>query len=381
MQGPRGTKTEEIQKVIDLIDQVFRINAGLPPSMGQEFPLLLGENNKDRMRVVVDEDQPVAVVNYYKSNFSIQGVTVPVGSVGAVCTHPDYQGRGLATTLLDDVEDNMKQEGILLMLVSGRLNVYRRRLCSVAGDFYKATFYPQSRETSIDLVPYTPEYEDDMRRLYHGENLRYHRSYEEFIGFLKGGTTPWGKLQYQVYLIRENGAFSGYFVLGIAEEADHTWGKIKEYAGDRNQIIEGCYQAMKQHQLAFINLYFPAQDMIKFPMQRQEVQIEKENQVGTIKILQYTKLMDQLRAYFAQYAKQEYLDQLNYHEKEGAYYLGIGDQILKLENLDELNQFLFGVDHQDSKYSWDLQDQPALQEFCKQVLPIPMPWAGCLNFI
>ena len=383
MQGPRGTRTEEIQNVIHLIDQVFRIDRGLPPSMGEQFPLLLREENKDRMRIIVDQNQPVAAVNYYKSHLLIQGTKIPVASVGSVCTHPDYQGKGIATALLDDVEEKMRQEDILLMLVSGRRNMYRRRHCSISGDFYKATFFPKAKKAEVELIPYSPEYLDDIRRLYYAEGLRYERDYEEFIGFFQGGTRDWGKLTYQVCLMKEKGEVSGYFVLGISKEIDHRWGKIREYAGDRDQIVAGCYEVLDQHDLSFITLHFSTGDPIKYAMMRQKVQMEKENQVGTLKILQFTKLMDQLRSYFSKYVPKTLLDRLIYGEEGERYFLGVGDDKIWFKNLDEVNQFIFGVNYQEPipTYKWDFKEQPLLQEFYQTVFPIPIPWAECLNYI
>lgn len=381
MEGPRGTKTLEIQKVIDLINQVFRIDAGLAPTMGQEFPLLLTEKNKERMRIMLEDDQPVAVVNYYKSNFLIQGTPISVGSVGAVCTHPEYQGQGLATILLDDVEEQMRQEGILIMLVSGRLNVYRRRACSVAGDFYKVSLLPSKEEKEVTLIPYELQHMDLMRQLYHLESLRYERTYEEFDGLLEGSITPWGNYQYEVYMIQQQEEICGYFVLRLIQEGEKTYGYIREYAGDRSMILEGALAALDRHHLSHIDIYFPSQDPIKFPMMRKGIEIQRENQLGTMKILQFTKLMDQLQSYFSRYVPEDLLNQLEYYEKDRIYGLAIGEEKIEFATLNEVNQFIFGIDHENASYSWDMEDKPLLRKFCTAVFPVPVPWAGGLNFI
>ena len=381
MEGPRGTKSQEIQKVIDLTDQVFRISAGLAPTMGQEFPLLLNDKNKERMRVMVEENQPIAVVNYYKSSFLIQGTPIPIGSVGAVCTHPEHQGRGLATVLLDDVENQMRQEDIFLMLVSGRLNIYRRRSCSVSGDFYKVSLLPSEKREKVNIIPYESKDIDLMIQLYQLESLRYERTYDEFTGFLEGGTTPWGNNEYEVYLVQEQEETYGYFILRLVRKGEEAWGDIREYAGDRRKILEGVYATINQHGLSHIDISFPSQDPIKSLIISEGIEIQKENQIGTLKILQFTKLMDQLKPYFSSLVSENLLNQLEYYEKQGRYGLAIGKEKLEFTTLDELNQFIFGTAHEELSYSWDMQDKPLLQQFYNAVFPVPIPWAGGLNFI
>ena len=65
MEGPRATKPEEVQPVIDLVNLVFRTGNHWKPTMGIEFPLLLCEENRDNMRIITENGQPVSDINYY----------------------------------------------------------------------------------------------------------------------------------------------------------------------------------------------------------------------------------------------------------------------------------------------------------------------------
>ena len=70
--------------------------------MKEWFPLIFNRNNLDNMRVMADGDRLVAHVGIYQSGISIYGDRLQTGSIGAVCTHPDYRGKGLATVLFAD---------------------------------------------------------------------------------------------------------------------------------------------------------------------------------------------------------------------------------------------------------------------------------------
>jgi hypothetical protein len=55
------------------------------------------------------------------------GLEMPVGCLGSVCTHPDYRGRGLAGALTDMAIARARQQGCLLMPISGSRTLYSRR--------------------------------------------------------------------------------------------------------------------------------------------------------------------------------------------------------------------------------------------------------------
>jgi hypothetical protein len=61
------------------------------------------------------------------------GLELPVACLGSVCTHPDYRGRGLAGELTDLAIARARQQGCLLMPISGSRTLYSRRsACQIA---------------------------------------------------------------------------------------------------------------------------------------------------------------------------------------------------------------------------------------------------------
>ena len=86
---PRSAKLEEFDKVIELINYVFRISRSHKPTMMEEFPLLLSKNNIENMIIISEDDKVVSDVNYLIQDVSIQGNRLKVAAMGGVCTHPD----------------------------------------------------------------------------------------------------------------------------------------------------------------------------------------------------------------------------------------------------------------------------------------------------
>ncbi|HUW81755.1 MAG TPA: GNAT family N-acetyltransferase [Phycisphaerae bacterium] len=125
--GPRAARPEEVPDLIELANLVFRTSSGRTPTMGQEFPLLLSAGNCQDLYVTRVGGRLVSLVGVYRQTMVCDGLELPVACVGSVCTHPDYRGRGLAGKLTDLAIARARQQGCLLMPISGNRTLYSRR--------------------------------------------------------------------------------------------------------------------------------------------------------------------------------------------------------------------------------------------------------------
>ena len=97
LEGPRAVRVHELPALIRLLDSVFRTQGG---SVASEHPYMYHPANARCLRVMVSNGVPVGHVGLRLWEVSLLGVTLKMASVGGVCTHPDFRGRGLATLLL-----------------------------------------------------------------------------------------------------------------------------------------------------------------------------------------------------------------------------------------------------------------------------------------
>ncbi len=99
------------------------------------------------VQVLCHQGVPVSKIGIYHSRVSVYGSHLRVGSIGGVCTHPDYRGLGLATRLLDYCTRKLTDEGARLMLISGVRGLYTRAGCVTAQDLaYCAQTWPILRQ-------------------------------------------------------------------------------------------------------------------------------------------------------------------------------------------------------------------------------------------
>lgn len=383
MEGPRAARVDELESVIGLINRVFRTSRGHAPSMGEEFPLLLCHDNIDNMRIFSDEGNPVAAVNYYPSNILIESCFVKAASIGAVCTDDKYRGKNLASGLMDDAEARMKTENVDVMLVSGTRSLYLRRGCSIVGGFVNARLTAkESYSSDVEVIDFDQSYIEDMMRLYSKEPVKYYRTRYEFEKLLQGGTTPWADLAYRVFVLKKSEEFAAYIVIKMNNEK--SWIEVKECAGNREVIYNGLYKIMSMYSLPFVELYLSYCDHIVPYLKQDNIEIKPQNQLGTVKIINFESLMDNLKPYFSQYVSSEMMSSLDFSEENGKYIISVDNEKIEISEMEIITQIIFGqnaTSQIESVLENELKDKPAMRQFLNSVFPVPFPWAGNLNFI
>lgn len=384
MEGPRAARICELQMVIDLINLIFRINNNMAPTMEEEFPLLLCKDNIDNIRVIVDNGKPVSDINYYKTNIHIEGSIIKAASIGAVCTHPDCRGRNLATSILDDVEERLKDDGIDIMLVSGDRGLYLRRGCTIVGGFVRSTLNNfENNFFKGKLVEYDKKYLPVMARIYSQESTRFHRSLYEFENILRGSTVSWSKYTYKIYLISNNGRMTGYIIVQCRDGKTRT-GSLIEYAGDRKDICSALMSASKTLDLSEMAVYASKYDPINAMLEEMGAKVENFHQQGTVKIINYTSFMDRLRPYFAQYLPHDIDEALRFSEDRDTYKINVLGEEIAIEGQNALNYIIFG-ETEEGKIGDELvkaiNNKPHVKQFIDSVFPLPFPWTANLNYI
>lgn len=379
MEGPRSCKKEELKEVIALIDGTFRIPRGYAPTMGKEFPLLLGEKNLDNIRIILEHGKPVADVNYYRTKVLIEGTPINVASIGAVCSHEKVRGKGYASLILDDVESRLVKDDVHLMLVSGSRNLYLRRHCCVTGQCceYTISFLGKSFE-EIKLIEINNDNLYEMVKLYNAQSTRFHRSYQEFEHLFKGATTPWANLSYNNYLIEYDHQVRGYIVLRTYSDGKgDNFGYVVECAGDETALWKAMQNIIEKLNLKLINVPLShSNPMIKSTIFN-NVPKKNMNILGTVKVMNFTSLMKALEPYFSQYVEDKLLGALQYREDRSKFIFKLDEEVLEINSQQELVDLIFG--------NWEKTDllencPQKLKAFFNKVFPIPFPWPGNMNF-
>ncbi len=274
LDGPRAPRHDELDAVLDLVSNTFN---PVGRTMGLEFPQLLGDANLSRLRVFVDPRTglPVAHAGYVRCELAIEGCRTPAAGLGSVCTEQAYRGMGLASELVESVMQQAVAEGLVMMLISGGSNVYRRLGAADTGDFLRVEANREQvsnlRQAAIDwplhsAVAMWLAAEDDipaMASIYRREPVRYIRGVSDFreLAWQKPDVKRLGSLErtWVGGLVRDSLA---YIIVRIRTADDgRTRLHVAEFAGARWCALQLVAHACAEYDPDMLTMTVPASDL------------------------------------------------------------------------------------------------------------------------
>ena len=370
----RNAKKEEFNEVINLINHVFRITRNNLPTMVEEFPLLLNKNNVDNMIIIKEDERLASTVNFLKQDILIEGVRIKGASIGGVCTHEDYRGKGYSSLILDKVEEKMYEDGVDVLLVSGTRSLYTRRSCSLVKSHYKYEFNKGIVSNELELISYDENYLEKISRMYNVNSTRYERSLEEFKTLIKSATVAWGNFEYKKYIIKKEENIIGYLIIRIINREE----KI-------GQVIENCMNPIYTSKILRNLLVELELKTIVYCVHKkdyfnllEDYDVKKiDYQQGSLKVINFKSFMEKLRTYFDYHFKSEFLKHVKFKENNGEYFIGFKNEEVKVKNINDLNKLIFEGNIETLE---GLEESLEIKNFLKEVFPIPFVWTANINY-
>ncbi|MBY2476664.1 GNAT family N-acetyltransferase [Clostridioides difficile] len=378
---PRSAKLEEFDKVIELINYVFRISRNHKPTMMEEFPILLNKNNIENMIVISEDNKIVSDVNYLIQDVSIQGNNLKVAAIGGVCTHPDYEKKGYSSKILDKVEEKMFYDGVDVVIISGTRTLYSRRNCSLVKSFYKYTIKPENVKIPYEIVEFDEtnfERDDDLNKmveLYNQNSTRFIRTKDEFKKLLHAATIAWGPIDYKKVFIKENNNVIGYLIIRTIKKENSIVGEVAEIGLNSVNVENVLKYVTNKFGLEYLDYKVHVRNL-KDQLQGSEIKT-LDYQQGTIKIINFVKLCNNLRSYFNQYIDSEILKYMEFKQLENKYIIKCKEEELVIESLDKLNKLFFEKNKEQYNEFKHLKN---IHEFATKVFPLDFPWTANLNY-
>lgn len=125
----------------------------------------------EMVRVAWEDGKPVSALTVLPLKVRLMGRELPAGGLRNVCTHPEFRGRGLATSLLLDALQFMRERGMLLsMLFTDIHDFYRRLGWEVALPSYRLSLDVRAARPgsfgTLFLSPFRDEDLDQIAPLY-----------------------------------------------------------------------------------------------------------------------------------------------------------------------------------------------------------------------
>ncbi|MCY4107846.1 MAG: GNAT family N-acetyltransferase [Chloroflexi bacterium] len=403
--GPRAARPEETSELHRLITDVFGSGDMPGNQVPDEYPLIFRDKDAESRQVICVDGKIVSYVGLHIRDAVFFGCEVKVGSVGGVCTHPAYRGRGLATILMNHCESFMRDAGVDLVIVSGERGLYRRLEYELAGrvSVYRIPADSGTDDSGYTIRDATEADIGEMVRLYQRLPVRFHRPLEDFqiaVGAI------WidrvidqrhalvaerdGSLQaYLTYTVDESGGESGAsdptatvgqpsFLLEEESVGNVSIGNriANEFAGDPGAVLALARAAARRAGASHFDLSVAGAyrellsecDTHGYPRQT-------AHQPGTFKLLAPSRFLAAIKPLLIERAGEDIADRLAISKTDGTYLLELDDQRYRIGRNADLLELIF-----EPGLRAECGPDGRLRAAVAACFPLPMVWTG-LNFV
>jgi len=381
-----STKKEDFAEVLALINHVFgKENTSI--NMEDIFTDLLCKDNMEHMRIMKADGKPVSVINYIINEIDINGCIMKAANIGAVCTHEDYRCRGYSNLILKDCLEKMRKEGVDFLYVSGDISLYTKNNIHKAGKMYKfnidKNYLAEHKESYNEKCEVKECSQEDfylLSSLYDEEAVKFIRDKQRFFDLASRvpGASVFNNTA-KFFRIEEGGQMQGYFICSVSPKENGDFKMdIIEYAGNRKSVLAGIIKTMVQLNSASISGYTSwfDTDMVK-TLEENKIKTETSNYPGTMRIINFTKLMQKLKPLYAQ---EKMLGSIEFCEADGKYIIRSGNMKLEIENDKTMHSLFLGNDMELPEIE-HMKENDTLFDMLKLILPIPVPYPYSLNYI
>jgi GNAT superfamily N-acetyltransferase len=344
LDGPRLIRREELLDSIRL----FRISFGGPDIENEEEILATYvPPRRGGTYALLHEGKPVSQIGIFHDQIKMYNGKIRAGSIGGVCTHPDYRGQGLASHILKYCAQQLVKEGARLLLISGDGEVYTR-LGNVLQGKYK-TFSIQAdqvrqwRPTPSDLVLRRATDADALicSQLYQAEPVHFVRQISDFSAALHDPMRD-TYVHADQWIIERAGQAVAYlflgFLWGLPDGLNSGIRHVGEYAGSRVALADAIPVLMTEGGLQNLTWQVPWQDLELIQLlQDSGYSGNVTNLDGyTLRIIDFAGFMKDLRPFMEARLEKNLLRGLRF-EQNGPLLGGIGeDRYTIARGLDRL---------------------------------------------
>ena len=299
----RRVLTHELKQAALLAEDVFCADGDR--YMESSFPALFQTGISHSYGAFTPEGVLVSFMGMVPVQIQSGTYTVSAYSIGAVCTHPDYRGQGLAGQLLELCRQHARSAGASVLFISGDRSLYTRAgsvhfgqlsVFELSTDMTTTLQDSDAHFTYRDLLP-----QDIFAIAQHIQNQHAHIQWglgdlQQFIA-----AQPVANINKQQQQIRvaENAdhQVTGFVILSIPH-ADDTEasqiGSVIEYGGNSDAIQHLCADAMIHYDLSSLTVRIPWQDKVLIhSLLEKELPVTIEQNSGTLLVVDDQLLLQQ----------------------------------------------------------------------------------------
>lgn len=381
----RALQVGELAAAAALADATFRDEEQF--SMAQAFPNIFSHSLREQSYGAFDDGKLVSFMGVVPTVVHVGDARLNVFSIGAVCTHPDYRGYGLASDVLAKAMAHIDRADGALMLVSGTRSLYTRIGCHLFGAVTRFVLKPTHARSLLAEAPtgvvireLEPADWLKLAALAAARPVRFEQSVWDLAALIDAEAyASCIKLAHKVLVAEENGQLRGFLVASVpyangSKRPPHAF----EWAGDAETIRLLAAAAVDRYALTELEIpvsWFETALLERLQQPFAEKKEQQEQNLGTVKVIQAERLLAQLRPYLRA-RDAEVSEQLTVRQ------LANGDTVVSVADASTQltpQGFISLLFDPEPNFGVDVDVQ--LQAQLKRLFPIPFPYSAGLNYV
>ncbi|MCY9663967.1 GNAT family N-acetyltransferase [Paenibacillus alginolyticus] len=377
----RTMSKNEMEQAVRLSDETFRDTKQV--SMLTAFPTVF-DARLNQSFGAFEGEKLVAFMGLVPSVIRIAAAKLSVLSLGSVCTHPDYRGMKIASTMLQEVLVHADRIGSSVLLVSGDGPLYMRSGCHHFGRVTR--FVLSANQEKLRSFTANPDFairrirSEDWFRLHDAASnrtVRYEQGVTELAALIDSeAIASCCHMQHAVFAAFESDSIAAYAVIAVPmqggdgkEEAPF----VVEWGGGAEALAAVFHHVLREQKLDCLEvpvLWYETellQVLAEFPN-------KKMRNHGTVHIVNPERLYSELLPYLKEKSSAAASRLSLRRSSDGGATLLMDGEEAAILNGEELVALLFDPEV-------EINVPEPLQDLLDKLFPVPFPHAGGLNFV
>jgi predicted N-acetyltransferase YhbS len=333
LQGPRRALSGDLPSIMELADCVFM--QGRTGIMADLFPRLFHNDNLNNLFVFSENGRVVSLVGMVERKARIVECGLHVACMGAVSTYEEYRGRGLASQLVHAAVDKARADGVDVMLISGDRTLYRRIGAMPVGRDLRCI-------AGVDVLDTLHNPRLQVRKAQHGDLAACSAAYDEKPARFVRPPEDWAdrinsdtaaKGWHHLLIVEEDGAFRGYIAINRGPE--WSTGEVAEFGGTPAAVAGALRSAGDMTTETSFKITLQQHDeALHALLSRAGATFAPVSVDGAWTIVNFTRLMEQLRPWIEQRLGTTAVQSLKYSEDEETCTLSMRGETLTLSRAE-----------------------------------------------
>ncbi len=366
-QGPRCIEEHELPELINLLNLVFRSDGGC---MGSDYPRHVAMSNRQNVRIITMGGKIVAHVATSVRPIILGGIPTYEAGIGAVATHADARGLGLASILMQDAVERSVEQGADIMLISGDLGVYRRMHAVDCGRFNQVKIDRTYLEASsgFDISPAQENHIDEIISLWATLPTRYILPREDWIALLACKKTMDKPSDW--WVVHHDGELCG---MGIVTQ-EKSGLNLLDWAG-YSEALQAAASFWFDHYKNESLTYVPSSaNLLPLSWQKGSQGLRTFYE-GTVLVIQAQRFLQRAESLIIERIGETAFADLTIEAQEQSASFEYKGERLELQNGGELTHLFFGHPEIDILSDRLNHDSP-FYKIMSQIFPLPLVWYG-----